>query len=652
MVGQPWQRSAAKIVFIVFAAILLMLGIAACGNDGGSSTSDLLSDRATLKSDKRQAPANAIVEVSPPPALQTLGQLMEGYQPQVKVLNLKPNQILQSDTASVRFQVQDLPIFKDKDLGLGPHLHVFLDDEPYRPVYDLSQPLVFEGLSPGTHTLRVFASRPWHESFKNEGAYAQVTFHVLTKTPNNNPNPALPLLTYSRPQGSYGAEPVMLDFYLTNAPLHFVAQENETDNISDWRIRCTINGQSFVMDRWQPLYLKGLKPGQNWVKLEFLDDAGNPVGNVFNTTARLVNYQPGGQDTLSRLVTGTLSAAEARGIVEQGYTPPEPSPEPELSPELESTPTPEPELSPELELSPEPEPSPIPEAIPAIAPPTPTPSPSPTPALIEEDAIEAGSEPAVAEPEPEAIPVEEAVETEPAEAEAGISEPESAPADTVLTEGFEAGNEDAVSDEVAAEEELSEEDLTEEELAEEELTEEELSEEGLSEEEVDESVGAEPADWVESEPSETAIPNERIAIPEAVGAIEFPESEPDAIVPQVAPNQPEPAAEAVEESPAVTETVTEAQGEAVGEMVEETVEGAIAPEVTPEEIAPEEIAPDTSPTEPSTPEPEPPSEPEAAPAPVSAESPDNAKPKILAQILQFIQQFLDRFLGETATAPQ
>jgi hypothetical protein len=70
------------------------------------------------------------------------------------------------------------------------------------------------------------------------------------------------VLTYSRPTGSYGAEPIMLDFYLTNAPLHLVAQENPDDEIADWRIRVTVNGESFVLDRWQPVYLKGFKPGK------------------------------------------------------------------------------------------------------------------------------------------------------------------------------------------------------------------------------------------------------------------------------------------------------------------------------------------------------------------------------------------------------
>lgn len=282
--------------------------------------------------------STALAEAPPPAAIQELRKSLEKYQPQVTIVSPKPNEILTDNRVSVRFQVKDLPIFKDEKLGLGPHLHVLLDNDSYQAVYDLSKPLVFDELKPGTHTIRAFASRPWHESFKNEGSYAQVSFHVFTKTQENSPNPVLPLLTYSRPQGTYGAEPIMLDFYLTNAPLHLVAQEDPEDDIADWRIRCTVNGESFLLERWQPVYLKGFKPGKNWVQLEFLDERGNPVNNVFNNTARVITYEPGGKDTLSRLIRGELSSAAARGIVDPDYVPEEPAPSP--SPIPAPTPTP------------------------------------------------------------------------------------------------------------------------------------------------------------------------------------------------------------------------------------------------------------------------------------------------------------------------
>ncbi len=300
--------------------------------------------------------------MSPPSVIQELGRALESYQPQLSIISPRPDELLQDDHVLVRFNLRDLPTFKDPQLGLGPHLHVIVDDLPYQAVYDLTQPLELD-LAPGTHTIRAFPARPWHESFKNEGAYAQTTFHVFTRTRANAPNPGKPLLTYSRPQGGYGAEPILLDFYLTNAPLHLVAAADAEDDIADWRIRCTLNGQSFVLDRWQPLYLKGFKPGKNWVQLELLDERGEPIDNVFNNAVRLVTYTPGGQDTLAKLVRAELSAAEARGIVDLTArpTPVEKLPAPQPTPGVVTPPSPEPmptlEGTPGPEATPEPTPS-------------------------------------------------------------------------------------------------------------------------------------------------------------------------------------------------------------------------------------------------------------------------------------------------------
>jgi hypothetical protein len=256
-------------------------------------------------------------EVAPPILIEQLNQSLEQYQPQVAIISPQSDRTFQETTVDVQIQVRDLPIFKDPDLEMGPHLMLILDNETAQEIYNIDNPITLENLTPGTHTLRVFATRPWHESFKNEGAYAQTTFHILAKTGSNTPDPTLPLLTYGRPQGSYGAEPILLDFYLTNAPLHLVAQEN--DPVADWRIRVTINGQSFVLDNWQPVYLTGFEKGNNWVQLEFINERGDRVDNVFNNTVRLIEYNPKGQDTLSQLMRGELAMESARSIVDATY---------------------------------------------------------------------------------------------------------------------------------------------------------------------------------------------------------------------------------------------------------------------------------------------------------------------------------------------
>ena len=302
-----WKKFATLLI-----AIALCFSLTACGGKGKSAANNATS---------KQFETNDITEVSPPSEIQRLSKLLDRYEPQVSIVSPKPEEVLNDTQIAVKLDVKNLPIFKNVDFGLGPHVHVTLDNQEYKALYDLNQTVTFDHLNVGTHTVRAFASRPWHESFKNKGAYAQVTFNVLTKTGENTPEPKTPLITYSRPVGTYGAEPIMLDFYLQNAPLHLIAKNDQV--INDWQVRATIDGQSFTFDRWEPIYLKGFKQGKNWVKLELIEDDGDAIANVFNSTAHLIDFQPNGTDTLARLVRDE-KIANIEAIVNPDYVAPAP----------------------------------------------------------------------------------------------------------------------------------------------------------------------------------------------------------------------------------------------------------------------------------------------------------------------------------------
>jgi hypothetical protein len=330
VLGKKWQGITKRLVASMLAACLVA-GLVSCSQPASQSTVR-----------RPGSSGGKISEVATPIAIQDLRRSLEAYQPQVKILSPRVDEVLQDTQVSVKLQVQDLPIFQDEELKLGSHLHLLLDNQPYGAIYDTKQPIVFDNLEPGTHTLRAFAASSWDESFKNEGAYAQTTFHIFAKTPENKPDLSKPLLTYSRPQSSYGAEPILLDFYISNVPLHLAAQEDATDDIPDWQIRCTVNGESFTFDRWEPIYLKGLKPGKNWIQMELLDEQGNPFPNAFNNTVRVVEYQPGGQDTLAQLTRGEIPTTIAPSLVDPSYEPPAPEPEPAVEEIEEPTPALEP----------------------------------------------------------------------------------------------------------------------------------------------------------------------------------------------------------------------------------------------------------------------------------------------------------------------
>jgi len=387
-----------KTPLTTFLAVLIIVTMVGCGNSAvPPQSSPPLSVTPSTE---------PIGDVSVPKLIQKLHQVLDTYQPQVSILNPKPDAIIEDDTINLQLQVQGLALFKDPKSSLGPHLQVILDNQPNLDVYDISTPITFSNLDPGTHTIRVFATYPWNESYKNEGSFAQTSFHIFTKTAPDYPNPDLPLLTYNLPQGEYGAEPILLDFYLSNAPLHLVAQNNPTDEIVDWKIRVTINGESFTTNQWKPLYLKGFKPGKNWVQIEYLDENGNPVDNVFNKTARVITYNPKLNNTLSQLIQGKLSWVDVKGMVNPNANQEdviEPS-EPQEIPSVEPISEPE-EIAPPVE-------EPISESQDSISEPEETSPPvEETPSQVENS---------ISEPE-EISPV---IEETPSQVENSISEPE------------------------------------------------------------------------------------------------------------------------------------------------------------------------------------------------------------------------------------
>jgi hypothetical protein len=300
--------------------IICLSYLASCGQVSASkSTEDnysfnKLSDRLNTTIQSKLNNSN-LAETPTPKIIKELNKQLEQYNPQVKIISPQPKQIINQTDISIQLKVDDLPLFQDNQLKLGNHLDLILDNEPARPIYNLDKSIMLENLTPGTHSLRVFAVRPWGESFKNDGAYAQTTFSVLTETNDNQPDPNLPLLTYSNPTGTFGAEPILLDFYLTNAPLHTVAKNDS--KLKDWRIKATVNGTSFLLENWQPVYLTGFNRGKNWIQLELIDEDGNSIENTFNNTVRVINYDPQQTDTLAKLVTNKISLTEAQSIVEQ-----------------------------------------------------------------------------------------------------------------------------------------------------------------------------------------------------------------------------------------------------------------------------------------------------------------------------------------------
>lgn len=166
----------------------------------------------------------------------------------------------------------------------GQHIHNIVDNEPYTAHYDIkfSKPI-----ADGQHVVLSFLSRSYHESLKHRGAYDLRIINVGTGTPPATPvlDVKGPNLFYSRPKDEYkgaDAKRIMLDFYLVNTTL---APDGN-------RVRATVNGSEFMLDRWMPYQMEGLPAGENTVKLELIDSTGNLIPGPYNSVTRSFTVAP------------------------------------------------------------------------------------------------------------------------------------------------------------------------------------------------------------------------------------------------------------------------------------------------------------------------------------------------------------------------
>lgn len=165
----------------------------------------------------------------------------------------------------------------------GQHIHYILDNDPYSAHYE---PTFEKELSAGNHVVLAFLSRSYHASVKNKDAFIVKKFTVGDgQDTSNNVDLSNPHMFYSRPKGTYAGpdqtQKILLDFYLVNTDL------GPTGN----KIRATINGQEFMLDKWQPYIVEGLPMGENTFKLELLDSDGNTVASPFNPVTRTVTLK-------------------------------------------------------------------------------------------------------------------------------------------------------------------------------------------------------------------------------------------------------------------------------------------------------------------------------------------------------------------------
>ncbi|MEZ5422364.1 MAG: DUF6130 family protein [Pyrinomonadaceae bacterium] len=303
-----------RTVLISLSFILAAIG-AACGSSPANNANSANAGNA--------APDTTVTAMSRPENIKEMMKArgeQDSAKPILKIIEPKDHSVISGSEVELKLELSgDLKGYMpgmDEATHTGNHIHVILDNQPYEAYYDITKPFVLKNVSDGPHTIRVFPSRPWHESYKNEGAFQVVSFTVKnggadtskpTTTADGNTmanaspeakeadsggkvDPKKPLLTYSRPKGEYkgaDAENIMLDFWISNTDLTPAGRVVGVDPCP-CHVKYWVDGKEMgQLNRWDPIWLNGLAPGKHTIKLELQDRNGKVIENGgYNSTTR------------------------------------------------------------------------------------------------------------------------------------------------------------------------------------------------------------------------------------------------------------------------------------------------------------------------------------------------------------------------------
>jgi len=286
------------------------------------------------------ATAGRLQEVSPPGAVEQIEAALASHRPRLRITSPAEGALLPAGPWQLGLVLDDWPLVHDPSLGLGPHLVVQVDEGPRERIGDWSQGeaskgslnLAMPALAPGSHRITVYAALPWGEAVKRPGASAQLRVNRVAANPLSQPAAGSAQLLAVSPDALSQSEPVLIDWLLQDAPL-----QGLRDGDARWRLRISVNGDSFLVDQNTPVWLRGLKPGSNALLLELMDGLGEPLNPPFNSLVREVVIQPGAGRPV--WLNERLNASDLARLL--GEAPPQESPSP--APHLDMGPEPEPD---------------------------------------------------------------------------------------------------------------------------------------------------------------------------------------------------------------------------------------------------------------------------------------------------------------------
>lgn len=260
-----------KFLSLFFAVSVSLLMISCGGNQSSSEVTT--EDTSTSTTDESKITISEVVSPDFPDASLEMNVPLEGDEYNAGDVSFNFN----VKNYQLGTQTLDADAKQCANSGKGQHIHLILNGEPYRALYE---PDYVTTLEPGHYVSLAFLSRSYHESLKHYGAYVVRQFTVGDAEPEPI-DLTTPHLFYSRPKGEYSGpdtKNILLDFYLVNVDL----------TADGYKVLATINGEQFVIEKWAPHFINGLPMGENTLQLQLIDGNGEVVDGPYTDVERKI----------------------------------------------------------------------------------------------------------------------------------------------------------------------------------------------------------------------------------------------------------------------------------------------------------------------------------------------------------------------------
>ncbi len=198
----------------------------------------------------------------------------------VSILSPKPLELCPVNEVDFFFQVTNYSM-----APYGNRLHAILDNQSPVAIDQLKRPMTLKELSPGGHTLRVFAVKPDGRMIADPQAFAMIYFYVIKKDYQNYINPNTPFLTLNIPS----IDPV------DSVPEGVVWLDYRIHTLSDQekglKVRYRLSNIQGIDEVGKGIFWKNLKVGRYDLSVDLIDSTGNAVSGIFNRVLRVFDVR-------------------------------------------------------------------------------------------------------------------------------------------------------------------------------------------------------------------------------------------------------------------------------------------------------------------------------------------------------------------------